>query len=1281
VKEDGASTLNITAVLVSCLKALPLHEATHNIPIGLGPPWMNKAKDLLLSLLPSASSNVRRAAAEGLALLATLGVTEDAHFLQSALLHSLDEVMQSNKHEGKARTITLDQVSAARAGSLLTLACIQRTAHNMAKRKDARARARFQGSKSNENLDKASDDLPVLQMMTRILPSAACHGFKEYFLVKTYALYSFTVLLMYSKRLNTVNLREEEMQLLRKGIELVEDNFISSWTAASSDTDRGQDSERLACEVTFVVALLRLMTFLLPFIHHLNEEDCNIAGRFVVQAAITLEKFGSHSAVFVEAMAFFELCGSHQQLLPPISHRVSYTENAVVACFPSMISVLAPDHPSAFGRGVLFSGNLVHSVKCFQAATFLIKRLPLEDSGTWTPMMIASLLVATLETVCGSQLKSDFTLLHTISAGRTMKHVYYDALEGDIALSLFDVLFGNPDREYANEHLLRCILFARQLLSRLSFGNEIETGAEYSVHKVVDSAVAQAETDSSFVYSTTNSVRWQVKCFSSQLAAGSLQRLKMSELQVVDNIRNSPHFDLATATAVSSSECSKVDAPPSSRVVLHLEEILASASMSAVATVDQAELRCLQENSMSLLKCLIECFCQIPDPEDPTKSILYQHSTQIFSSVKHALAAPGDNNDAPLLSSVYVAGCKVLHSLVKTKLTSDVLTLKRFLRMVTSFLDSLHLFSYTDGFQDVESKKGTNVVVHVCSLWTIGNILLDNRMDLKAEFVDEISRDLIPDKLVVAVHLTAAAVDGCRLLNSNGASLTGRSSRIDACKDFNESGFYFENADDIDDQTKSFLVSTWSQCSAASIETLLNEYCSLDSGDERHILCASWIGGLVPLYLTGVYDGMNSVMNDKGNEIGTSWIQGTDPILVLNDCLYGVGRILEAGRRELFESFDDDIAAIIHCIWESIAHEALDPGESSCRFNLSIVSESCSLIKIYIESQIDDKRDNHFNLRLLLQPLNRLSSGSLRLDDASVENVVVTCLLGMGSLIRCGSVTNTIIKAMLNLCINELSSELMRHTAIVRDSLKSLMKDCLFHMSSTTEDWNKVLCQFASSGCWEEWATVASFQDGGGPIRQSMAILQHHLRDPNKSKSHATAFSGIRVVLPNATTAFTRLLLHSVGADIVALLYQYGTMKIAELGQYRTLICADAMKIILMAYRQLTTYREDSEEAVTSFITIVFETFLAVIRFNGLPNHPSPEATGDPALGRICAQAILFVARTTPGPFKHCVALITTDQERNLLEFAVRAEMNGYVVSAPAVEPTKKKLTLKGFKK
>jgi len=228
-------------VLLSCLKSLPLHESTHNVPIGLGPPWMNKAKDLLLTLLPSASNVVRRAAAEGLALLATLGVTEDAHFLQSKVLHSLDEVMQGNKPDGRPRAIALEPVSAARAGSLLTLACIQRTASVVTKRQASRARDRSSNRSSSTNADGANNVLPLLQMMTRIIPSADCHGFKDYFVVRIYAMHSFAVLLAYSGRLEQVSFTDDDLQLLRKGVELVEDNFSASWTAASNDTDRGQE--------------------------------------------------------------------------------------------------------------------------------------------------------------------------------------------------------------------------------------------------------------------------------------------------------------------------------------------------------------------------------------------------------------------------------------------------------------------------------------------------------------------------------------------------------------------------------------------------------------------------------------------------------------------------------------------------------------------------------------------------------------------------------------------------------------------------------------------------------------------------------------------------------------------------------------------------------------------------------------------------------------------------------------------------------------------------------
>lgn len=207
--------------------------------MGLGPPWMKKAKDLLLTLMPSTSNIVRRAATEGLSLLATLCVAEDAHFLQSTVLHSLDEVMQGNNPDGKPKTIPLEPVSAARAGSLLTLACIQRTSTDIQIKQNKRSRNRL--SRGAESGKQKMDELPTLQMMTRIIPSVVCYGYRDAFVVRTYAIHSLGLLLAYSGRIDHETPTDDDLQLIRKGVEIVEDNFLASWTAASLDSDRGME--------------------------------------------------------------------------------------------------------------------------------------------------------------------------------------------------------------------------------------------------------------------------------------------------------------------------------------------------------------------------------------------------------------------------------------------------------------------------------------------------------------------------------------------------------------------------------------------------------------------------------------------------------------------------------------------------------------------------------------------------------------------------------------------------------------------------------------------------------------------------------------------------------------------------------------------------------------------------------------------------------------------------------------------------------------------------------
>ena len=237
-KECAAGLANVTTVVLSCLRALPINESTHNVPIGLGPTWMNKAKDVLLSVLHSSSAVVRRGAAEGLSFLATLSVKEDAHFLQSAVLHSLDEIIHGKDSQSEGRAVSLESLSTARASALLALACIQRTSDRIQKIRTARSRLR--GSDTTGQDGDNEDTLQMSQIMIRVLPSIAYHPTGGFFGARTYGLHAFGLLMSYKSASVGVP-DEQEIHLLRKTVELVEDNFLSAWTAASSSFDQGNE--------------------------------------------------------------------------------------------------------------------------------------------------------------------------------------------------------------------------------------------------------------------------------------------------------------------------------------------------------------------------------------------------------------------------------------------------------------------------------------------------------------------------------------------------------------------------------------------------------------------------------------------------------------------------------------------------------------------------------------------------------------------------------------------------------------------------------------------------------------------------------------------------------------------------------------------------------------------------------------------------------------------------------------------------------------------------------
>lgn len=199
---------------------------------------MERATNLLLQLIPSPSDIIRRGAAEGLSYLATLGVSEDAHTLQSSILHALDEVMKGNNAAANPRT-NLDVVSLGRAGALLSLACIQRTSKRMERSKIGRVRSVSHTPNSKES---CKDAPPVIIMMTRLLPSLATHSPDlDSSIVRTHAIHAFGVLISNSFPKNSVSLSPEQIQIVWKAVEAIESSFLGGLSAVMLDYNKGRE--------------------------------------------------------------------------------------------------------------------------------------------------------------------------------------------------------------------------------------------------------------------------------------------------------------------------------------------------------------------------------------------------------------------------------------------------------------------------------------------------------------------------------------------------------------------------------------------------------------------------------------------------------------------------------------------------------------------------------------------------------------------------------------------------------------------------------------------------------------------------------------------------------------------------------------------------------------------------------------------------------------------------------------------------------------------------------
>ncbi len=233
-RQEQKCSKNIAAALLSCLKVLSSSDVPNGSLVETSSNWMTQTAKVLVGILPIPQNHARRAAAEGLGLLAALDSAGGSRKLQSSILRALERLMVieiadiSAQHKPQTPTPT-----SSSAGCLLTFACIQRYASEKSQDPEE-----TQQTTNSEGI-KVGGTIPTMIMMTRLMPYISAQDSEDdSHISRTFALHSFFLLLSHSKIIESASVSIlERSHILSKAVEIVESNFYSTWTTNGAELD------------------------------------------------------------------------------------------------------------------------------------------------------------------------------------------------------------------------------------------------------------------------------------------------------------------------------------------------------------------------------------------------------------------------------------------------------------------------------------------------------------------------------------------------------------------------------------------------------------------------------------------------------------------------------------------------------------------------------------------------------------------------------------------------------------------------------------------------------------------------------------------------------------------------------------------------------------------------------------------------------------------------------------------------------------------------------------
>jgi len=1050
------------------------------------------------------------------------------------------------------------------------------------------------------------------------------------------------------------------------------------------------------------------MTSLLDKLHFLEESDPDIRNRFCAMVGTMMKFSRFHSAVIFEGMAFYETFSTQEKFL---NEETLFQRKLFDHC----LSYLSTNQ----GRpSILVEYDNFHSHSLFETtnqvrATILCLTsiLKFHNSQNIVKHNLHVSLFCMLESCVGKIRYENTARYKHIAVGRDLQIPKLHLLKRDIISAIqscmsLDISSDNKNNE---KRLLHWLLFSRIMASG-NIGKEKSQDMLASItegtltrESIEGVARSMAEKDALAVLSFLSPNRWQVKLQAMKLAIELISQISSLEEIACD----SPHFDPIKARKYCIKQCKDwnktkgeaelKDLPPS-YVSLHLEELISTACVTSVITSDQSELRTLQALGIQFLIKLILLFARAIDPDDNASIVLQQFSSQIVSSVKHSIeTTPKElqNEVATTLDdSLFLSGCKALELVIKNGLVTDSIVLKRLIRPL--LFPEIDICRFPKSANDLLGIKLRPSHLHenaqivlsqrlgslnvISELWlsssigavqrSVGNVIVKESKAIENFCAIHSGALALDAALLIHIEMTEAKKDKENQSNESGGKDNMKES------EGNWGGLIFSNSKDVGETFTTSLKENWPKLIAFAIFLFSNHFKESETNEVKKEDIISWLVELVPLLFTSLHECISSLDGQKKIDNMTFSVH----------CLRNLIPLLSTFMANE-EGFQDEFSFILYNILKKVIIPKLETTEtkiSTTKMEANLVDETCALFGDLCESHGSGQLRKML-IKIIFQPLNLWQEGLIpnQVNKEEKYKIMSSFLRSARTLVSCArkeTTTDDLLKATVHVTINmllEKHDDKNAHDSFT-DAATLLLKECTMKPTLSKEFKQRIANEAARIGSWDAWATICTNLGDDSGILCSIETIRGALINIEDTVCHSSALKGLRVAAQEKNS-FIVSIMTNVGGCVINLLRLHGISSITcDANVARTTIYADAMRITMLTMQQLMS-PGNKDDDIQVFLELLFDVLVEIIEYNGLPNNLKTNSMSDPAIGRMCAQAILHAVKSCPIPSKATIALMKVEK-RSALEFAVRAEMTGY--GAPATSgPAKKKLSLKKFTK